>query len=335
MKKTLGTAPIGGDRTKLPMELMLMDHMGQFLHRCLAPMLRQAKECHVDKPGFFVVEFSTTHLSQTKPTCESFWFDKDSKDAEGLPEPIRLAHIRQFEAVTSTATQVQYCVFLFHWRKEQLQQSILFSLPDLLEHKDADRTQHEMVDKLMAAQTVKDFVQKRFARHHKNLFACDNVCTPAYRWCVGGHTVGNLLHMVAMHGRLSLCTAWSSLETLRTALQELGKGRDVRIHLVLDRKSVHKETQSLEAAQGTAVGVVVYAYQHVEAKTHVELLFAHVDAEHSDDVCKTLYTQLAEFGTHYSVDHVAVHVPSDATDLYSEWWKANESVLRSAFGKAS
>src|SRR5271169_4786398 len=112
----------GVDATKLPMELTLADHMGQFLYRQLPSMLRQAKECNVDKLGFFVVEFSTTHLSQTAPTFDSFWFDNDAKDAEGMPEPIRRAHLYQLDKLAGDK-QARYCAFLFRWRKEQLQQS--------------------------------------------------------------------------------------------------------------------------------------------------------------------------------------------------------------------
>jgi hypothetical protein len=333
MKRSDGGSAIGNaiDATKLPMELTLADHMGQFLYRQLSSMLRQAKECNVDKLGFFVVEFSTTHLSQTAPTFDSFWFDNDAKDAEGMPEPIRRAHLYQLDKLAGD-NQARYCAFLFRWRKEQLQQSIVFSLPDLLELKDVDRTQHDTVAKQIATHTVKEFVQKRFLPHHKNLFAGDNVHTSAYRWTAAGHTVGNLLHMVAMHGRTPMVKSWESLQTLRKTLQELCKGREVRIHLVLDRKTVLSGSQTLEAAQGTAVGVVVYAYEHVASSTHVQLLFAHVEAEHAEAVTKQLYAQLIDFGTSYNVDRLTVYEPNEASAAYVEWLKSNESALKSAFG---
>jgi hypothetical protein len=318
------------DNTKVPMEITLADHMGQFIYKHLGTMLRQARESYIEKPGFFFIQFATTHLSQKAPKSETFWFDEDTKEA-GMPVPIHSAHIRQFKKEAGDRPQIQSCAFLFQWRKEQLQQSIVFSLPELLEHKDLDRTQFETVGNLLAAQTVKDFVQKRFLKYHRPLFSGDMVSDSSYRWAVSDHTVSNLLHMTTMHQRSALVDCWVSLGSLRQTMQELCKGRDVRIHLAFDRKSVQASAHSLEAAQGTAVGVVAYTYEHVENKTHVHLMFAYMDSKHEASIRAPMEKQMADFGTLYLVDQVSLHDPDDASDLYAAWWKTNKEGLRKIF----
>lgn len=337
------------DNTRVPLELVCSDQMGQYVFSQLPDILRQVGT-RVARPGFFVVEFPTTPISERQQHVDQMWVDQD-ETGDAVPLSIRNAHLKQFTKAVKHfgGDQVEWCALLFYWAKEHLQQSVLLHLPTILESKEVDRRRYQQVDKEMAKyKNASTFVRTRFQHQvaSQPLFFNDDQRSDRYIWKVCRPTVGTLMHMVAMHQRNALLEEWQDVQDISRALQSRMRGeQDCRCYMAFDRKSIveakegdakgKNKFQILEAAQGTAVGCIVTAHvvsSKDTAQTELSVLYAHVDPDHDEHVRERMLGQVAEFAENFNVTKAQMaDLGTEASDRYKKWiLKHGSSVVEAA-----
>lgn len=339
----------------IPVEQQQSDQAGQFVYKKLESALNEAIDgspsSGVASIGFFVVQFSKMHTSEPEQKDIMMgWFPEgDDYAPEALPLFSRRMYLRQFASATRTykrdSSPLQWCLLVFFWPALKLLKPVLLYLPELLDDPLATRMTPHRVAKALSGMQLADFYQKRF-EPQLGAYLLDpttQMHTDAYRWSVGGWTMGRRQHMAALHKEHGVHKDWASVETILTALRsKLPPGMDLRILLALDRSTIvaddgdekKSKTWSLVECQGRAVGCIVLTVGSArpsDVEVDVELLYGYVVPAHESKVLDRMLQQVGAIGQAFQVRRVKRATATDKCNSEA-WLTKHARALNEALG---